>query len=527
MKKMVVITGDGIYKGASRYDYEVRGMVPLATFPFSVPTEEQWKSDPSSVMSALNCARESLSLAEPSLAHTLIAVLRRWYEVTVVTEGIDDLHENAGSKDVVHVFGEITKARFEGSFCEKDGFREDEDNIVCIGYDPLFIVPGDGREGQLRPHVQFRGEPTPLVEKAKAKVKEADVLIIVGTDASDPLVRNLLSEFPLEREVYVIPGKREETEEDGGKHQSTEGDEGDLGTVVLGGSADDGMHHLMEILGFDLTVLSLYEEFFLGGTEEAPVNEGRCDDDDPDSFDQEDEDDLLVLRINRTYVLDNEGKLLYRKNCAEKTFFWYDPSGKTIKEEILDDDSSQIVDYRYEGQHAVAKKIRTVSSGEPAFENVIPFKWSEGGKVVEFTEYHLTRTFCLNDDGLIVRKNEGDESGPWFSSFFERDGNGIIRTVRDFHVDGERGNLIEEEFAFFSPEGRRLYGENFSDPSRSFKCEYVDDGKGNWTECKVVMNDGKAKHRLWRRIYYGKSFPGRGINPREDIFGRITLNGWG
>ncbi|MBR6416437.1 MAG: hypothetical protein IKS22_10070 [Bacteroidales bacterium] len=507
MEKMVVITGDGIYKGASRYDYEVRGMVPLATFPFSVPTEEQWKSDPSSVMSALNCARESLSRAEPSLAHTLIAVLRRWYEVTVVTEGIDDLHENAGSKDVVHVFGEITKARFEGSFCEKDGFREDEDNIVCIGYDPLFIVPGEGREGQLRPHVQFKGEPTPLVEKAKEKVKEADVLIIVGTDASDPLVRTLLAEFPLEREVYVIPGKREETEEDGGKHQSTEGDEGDLGTVVLGGSADEGMHHLMEILGFDLTVLSLYEEFLF------------------DSAASEDEEDLMGLVMTRAYVLDSEGKLLYRKNCAEKTFFWYDPSGKTIKEEILDDDSSQIVDYRYEGPHVVSKKIRNISPGEPTFEEEIPFKWSEDEKIVEFTECHLTRTFCLNDDGLIVRNNEGDESGPWFSSFFERDGNGIILSEKDFHVDGERGNLLEEE-AFFSPEGRKLYGENFSDPSRSFKCEYVDDRKGNWTECKVVMNDGKAKHRLWRRIYYGKSFPGRGINPREDIFGRITLNGW-
>ena len=508
MKKMVVITGDGIYKGASRYDSEVRGMVPLATFPFSVPTEEQWKSDPSSVMSALNCARESLSLTEPSLAHTLIAVLRRWYEVTVVTEGIDDLHEDAGSRDVIHIRGEITKARFEGSFCEKDGFREDEDNIVCIGYDPLFIVPGEGREGQLRPHVQFKGEPTHMVEKAKEKVKEADVLIIVGTDASDPLVRTLLAEFPLEREVYVIPGKREETEEDGGKHQSTEGDEGDLGTVVVGGSADEGMHHLMEILGFDLTALSLYEEFLF------------------DSAASEDEEDLMGLVMTRAYVLDSEGKLLYRKNCAEKTFFWYDPSGKTIKEEILDDDSSQIVDYRYEGPHVVSKKIRNISPGEPTFEEEIPFKWSEDGKIVEFTEYHLTRTFCLNDDGLIVRKNEGDESGPWFSSFFERDGNGIILSEKDFREDGERGNLLEEE-AFFSPEGRKLYGENFSDPSRSFKCEYVDDGKGNWTECKVILNDGKVEHRLWRRIHYGKSFPGRGLKPGEDSFGRITLNGWG
>ena len=113
------------------------------------------------------------------------------------------------------------------------------------------------------------------------------------------------------------------------------------------------------------------------------------------------------------------------------------------------------------------------------------------------------------------------------SILYERDEKGIILSVRDFHKDAEEKNLIEEEVAFFSPEGRRLYGENFSDPSHSFKCEYVDDGKGNWTECKVVMNDGKAKHRLWRRIYYGKSFPGRGINPREDIFGRITLNGWG
>ena len=146
---------------------------------------------------------------------------------------------------------------------------------------------------------------------------------------------------------------------------------------------------------------------------------------------------------------------------------------------------------------------------------------------MEFTEYHLTRTFCLNDDGLIVRKSQEVEYGPLSSILYERDGNGIIRTVRDFHKDGEEGNLIEEEVAFFSPEGRRLYGEDFRNPSRGFRCEYIDDRRGNWTECKVILNDEKVEHRLWRRIFYGKSFPGRGLKPGEDSFGRITLNGWG
>ena len=136
-----------------------------------VATPEAWRRDPARVLRFYNDRRRAVLHARPNAAHLAIAELQRKYDVQVVTQNVDDLHERAGSKQVLHLHGEIVKARST--------------------VDPLFITsingptlePGDRCPlgSQLRPHIVWFGEEVPLLEPAAQLVAQADLLIVVGT----------------------------------------------------------------------------------------------------------------------------------------------------------------------------------------------------------------------------------------------------------------------------------------------------------------------------------------------------------
>jgi len=145
-----------------------------------VATPGGWRRDREKVLNFYNMRRSQMKDVEPNLAHKIIADLEKDYDVTVVTQNVDDLHERAGSTNVIHLHGELTKARG----CMYDHKTSPLDNVIDIGYNPIKIgdkCPTTG--SQLRPHIVWFGEELDpeLINMATEAAKACDVCIIVGT----------------------------------------------------------------------------------------------------------------------------------------------------------------------------------------------------------------------------------------------------------------------------------------------------------------------------------------------------------
>lgn len=136
-----------------------------------VATPQGFARDPEKVLRFYNDRRNQLSNVEPNLAHRALAELERSHRVTVVTQNIDDLHERAGSSQVVHLHGELTKARSS----------IDPELIYDIGYESIKLGQECELGSQLRPHVVWFGEEVPMIDKAMSLVASADRILVVGT----------------------------------------------------------------------------------------------------------------------------------------------------------------------------------------------------------------------------------------------------------------------------------------------------------------------------------------------------------
>jgi NAD-dependent deacetylase len=146
---------DGLWEG---YDIE------------DVATPRAWKKNPKLVLEFYNYRRKNVLDALPNAAHIGLAELEKDFDVHIITQNIDDLHERAGSTKILHLHGEIFKMRSE----------RNEDLIYDIRSD---INIGDKAEdgAQLRPHIVWFEEPVPLIEKAVYIARDADILVVVGT----------------------------------------------------------------------------------------------------------------------------------------------------------------------------------------------------------------------------------------------------------------------------------------------------------------------------------------------------------
>ncbi|MEP3562029.1 MAG: Sir2 family NAD-dependent protein deacetylase, partial [Marinobacter sp.] len=150
------------------------------------------------VLRFYNERRRQLQEVEPNRAHRLLAELESQYRVTVVTQNVDNLHERGGSTNVVHLHGELTKARS----------TVDPELVYDIGYRD--IQPGDtcDRGGQLRPHIVWFGEEVPMLEAAAELVRTADRLLIVGTSLQVYPAAGLVHEVDFDVPITVIdPGE--------------------------------------------------------------------------------------------------------------------------------------------------------------------------------------------------------------------------------------------------------------------------------------------------------------------------------
>jgi NAD-dependent deacetylase len=169
-KKLVVLTGAGISAESGLKTFRDSDGLWEGYDINEVATATAWRRNPGLVLEFYNMRRKNVKEAEPNLAHYTLAELERDFDVEIITQNIDDLHERAGSKKVTHLHGEILKMRSE----------RNESMVYPIEGD---IKIGDKAEdgSQLRPHIVWFEEAVPAMEEAIRITKSADIFLIVGT----------------------------------------------------------------------------------------------------------------------------------------------------------------------------------------------------------------------------------------------------------------------------------------------------------------------------------------------------------
>ena len=170
-----------------------------------VASIEGWYRNPQLVLDFYNDRRAQLLTVRPNAAHIAIAELEKDYDVTVVTQNVDNLHERAGSTRIIHLHGELTKVRPENCCNEMDGFSEE--TVFDIGADSISVGDLAPNGAQLRPHIVWFGEAVPKIEAAIEAVEAADILLIVGTSLQVYPAAGLYRYAKLTTPIYIIDPK--------------------------------------------------------------------------------------------------------------------------------------------------------------------------------------------------------------------------------------------------------------------------------------------------------------------------------
>lgn len=199
--KIVVLTGSGVSAESGLTTF--RGQNGLwDNYPVEdVASIEGWYRNPRLVLDFYNKGRKKVQNVEPNEAHKLIAELEKYHEVCVITQNVDNLHERAGSRNIIHLHGEITKVRPQNTYTADDGYSEKY--VKDIGYGEIFLGDKENNS-QLRPHIVWFGEAVPNIEKAIQQVSYADVLLIVGTSMQVYPAAGLYHYASSQCRIYVI-----------------------------------------------------------------------------------------------------------------------------------------------------------------------------------------------------------------------------------------------------------------------------------------------------------------------------------
>ena len=170
MKNIVVLSGAGISaeSGIKTFRdsdglWENHRIEDVATF-------DAWARNPKLVLDFYNERRQQLLSSKPNIAHELLAKLETKYDVEIITQNVDDLHERAGSSKVIHLHGELLKVR-----------STKDEKLVYSWKKDLKIGDTCEKSSQLRPHIVWFGEQVPMIEKASEICKRADIFIVIGT----------------------------------------------------------------------------------------------------------------------------------------------------------------------------------------------------------------------------------------------------------------------------------------------------------------------------------------------------------
>ena len=173
-QKLVVLTGAGMSAESGLKTFRDMGGLWEEHEVCEVASFSAWQKNKELVLRFYNDRRSQLSRVKPNAGHYILAELEQYYDVQIITQNVDDLHELAGSKNILHLHGELTKARS----------TQDDSLIYNIGYKAIEV--GDVCElgSQLRPHIVWFGEAVPEIGNAANLVESADILVVIGTSLS-------------------------------------------------------------------------------------------------------------------------------------------------------------------------------------------------------------------------------------------------------------------------------------------------------------------------------------------------------
>ncbi|SKC54096.1 NAD-dependent deacetylase [Bacteroidales bacterium WCE2008] len=177
-KKIAVLTGAGVSAESGISTFRDSGGLWKNYDPQVVASIDGWYRDKKLMLDFYNMLRKDLAAAKPNAAHYAIANLEKDYDVTVVTQNVDNLHERAGSTRIIHLHGELTKVRPEHGVYD-ELFSEKE--VFDIGYEAVNLGDRAPNGAQLRPHIVWFGEAVPKIDAAIDVFEAADVVLIVGT----------------------------------------------------------------------------------------------------------------------------------------------------------------------------------------------------------------------------------------------------------------------------------------------------------------------------------------------------------
>lgn len=199
MKKIVVLTGAGMSAESGISTFRDSGGL-WEKYPVEqVATPEGYAANPKLVINFYNDRRKQLLEVEPNLGHKILAELEKDFDITVVTQNVDNLHERAGSTNVIHLHGELTKVTSSRQPNNPKYIKElaPENFEVKIG-----DLADDG--SQLRPFIVWFGESVPMIETAIDYVEKADIFVIIGTSMNVYPAAGLLNYVNPSVPVYLI-----------------------------------------------------------------------------------------------------------------------------------------------------------------------------------------------------------------------------------------------------------------------------------------------------------------------------------
>jgi len=193
-KKVVILTGAGISQESGIKTFRDSGGLWETYKVQDVASPKAWIENPELVLQFYNERRRQLATVEPNEGHKQLVKLEEKYDVYIITQNIDNLHERAGSSQVVHLHGKLTQAKSSG----------DESDVKDIGYEDIKIGELCEKGFQMRPNIVWFGESVPMILTAEGLAFDADIFVIIGTSLevypAAGLIRHVKPHVP----VYVI-----------------------------------------------------------------------------------------------------------------------------------------------------------------------------------------------------------------------------------------------------------------------------------------------------------------------------------
>ena len=202
-KKLVILSGAGISKESGIDTFRDKDGIWTKQDAMQLASIEGWNNDPQAVLDFYNARRRQLLEVQPNKAHELLAQLEKWYDVSIITQNVDDLHERAGSSHVIHLHGELAKV------CSSI----DKENADCIEFRPpnndIHLGDKAKDDSQLRPYIVWFGEPVPNMPLAMNTAFEADIFVVIGTSLLVSPAHTLTACSGAGHNIVIDPGEVE------------------------------------------------------------------------------------------------------------------------------------------------------------------------------------------------------------------------------------------------------------------------------------------------------------------------------